>query len=151
MNKTKPNKRRREIEFRYGLITGWQFDMHIHAERPRGGSAQRESRMYLELKGQLTKPLVGVTEFSILTFVSEEPKAGQGEVASIGSLTRIKPSIQGGVDLSFAEFQTVIQMASGQQLRSCYIAFQAPHRGHALITSISFGSALPDEDDMPGS
>lgn len=133
---------------RYGLITDWQFDMHIQAERPRGGSAQRESRMYLELKGELTKPLSGVTKFSILTFISEAPKTGQGVVASVGSLTRIKPLIQGGVDLSFAEFQTLTQIASTQQLRSCYLAFQAPFRGHALIASISFGSALPDEGDL---
>lgn len=148
MKKIKPNKHRREIEFRNGLITGWQFDMHIQAERPRGGSAQRESRMYLELNGELTKPLSNVTKFSILTFISEDPKTGQGEVASVGSLTRIKPSIQGGVDLSFAEFQTLTQMAATQQLRSCYIAFQAPFRGHTLIVSVSFGSESPDEDGL---
>lgn len=148
MKKTTSNKRRQEIQYRHGLITDWRFDLHIQAERPRGGLAQRESRMYLELSGHLTEPLAGITQFSMLAFVSKEPKAGQGDVASVGSLTRIKPSIKGAVDLSVTEFQTLTQMASSQQLRSCYIAFQAPYRGHALLVSISFSSALPDEDEV---
>lgn len=148
MKKAKSTRRRREVQFRYGLITGWQFDMHIQADRLRADMAKRESRTYLELKGELTEPLAGVTQFSILIFISEEPKAGLGEVASIGSFTRIKPSLQGALDLSRAEFQTLTQIVAAQQLRSCYVAFQTPHYGHALIVSISFSTGLPDDDSM---
>lgn len=104
--------------------------------------------MYLELEGEMTEPVANVTQFSLLVFISANPKPGQGEISSIGSITKFKPVIQMGVGLSLEEFQTLVQLAAAERLQSCYLAFQAPHRGHALIVSISFSSVLPDSDEV---
>lgn len=144
-----PSKRKtpqRELLSRYGVLSTWRADIHILSKRPRGEIATREGRVYLEVKGDLTEPVAGITRFSVLTFVSDKPTVGQGEVPSVGSITKVKPELQVSVDLSLSEFQTLMQLATTEKLRSCYLAFLAPRRGRAPIVSISFGTGMPDDD-----
>ena len=147
MTTVKRKKQRSEILYRYGRITGWRADAYVSPEQLREGVAQRESQMYLDLKGTLTEPLSGTERFSVMVFISNEPRLRDGVVASVGSIIRLKPTLQAGLDLSFREFQTLMQLAAAEKLRSCRLAFQVPYRGHALIVRASFSSAEPDENE----
>ena len=101
----------------------------------------------MHIEGELTEPVVGISQFSIMAYVDSNPVAGQAEVPSIGVFTAIKPVLQGAIDLSPSEFQSLLTMASAGMLRSCYFAFTKPRYGSALIVNADFSSRATDELD----
>ncbi len=101
--------------------------------------------MYVE--GEFTEPVAGVSQFSIMAYVNANPVVGQAEVPSIGAFTAIKPVLQGAIDLSPNEFQSLLTMASAGLLRSCYVVFTKPRYRSALIVTADFNSWTADEFD----
>ncbi|CAJ0736374.1 hypothetical protein [Ralstonia mannitolilytica] len=101
----------------------------------------------IEIQGEFTEPIAGISQFSIMTYVHANPVIGQAEVPAIGAFTAIKPMLQGGIDLSPSEFQSLLTMAAAGMLRSCFIAFTRPRYRSALIVTADFDSRAVSELD----
>lgn len=101
----------------------------------------------IDIEGEFTEPVAGTSKFSIMAYVDANPVVGQVEVPSVGAFTAIKPVLQGGIDLSPSEFQSLLTMASSGMLRSCYVVFTKPRYRSALIVSVGFNSKTVDELD----
>ncbi|WP_426395251.1 hypothetical protein ACN9M1_13940 [Ralstonia sp. R-29] len=99
----------------------------------------------IDIEGEFTEPVAGISQFSMMAFVHANPVIGQSEVPAIGAFTAIKPVLQGGIDFSPSEFQSLLTMASAGMLRSCYLVFTKPRYRSALIVSASFNSRTVDE------
>ena len=145
MARQKTSARKSELLPRSGIVTVARIDMHIYADKQRGSVRERKSSIHIDVMGEFTEPVSGITKFSILTHPVPMPAAGQAEIPCIGSFTRFKPIAQGVVELSVDEFQNLMLLATSGKLRSCYVAFNTPYRGHALIVSVSFSSGPPEE------
>jgi len=145
MTKQKTKNRKSDLLSRYGTVHDTRIDLNIQAERLHGNLYQRKSSIYVDVIGEFTEPVSGVTQFSILTFPVEKPELGKTVIPSIGSFIRIKPTAQSVIELSLEEFQNLMQLAASGKLRSCYLAFNEPFRGRASIVSISFSSDPPEQ------
>ncbi|MFJ1253849.1 hypothetical protein [Cupriavidus sp. CuC1] len=132
---------------REGIITGWRASLHVLAERHRGGLRERKGSAWLVLEGELTEPVSGVSGFSIHMFPVTEPFVGQAQIPSVGSFIRVKPVMDGVVELSDREFDFVVTLVASGRIASCSVAFQPPRYGRALIASIGFSSDPPTLDD----
>jgi len=101
----------------------------------------------IDIEGDLTEPVAGTSQFSIMAYVSTNPVVGQAEVPSIGAFSAIKPVLQGAIDLSQSEFQSLLTMASAGMLRCCYFVFTRPRYRSALIVNANFNSRTTHELD----
>jgi len=101
----------------------------------------------IDIEGELTEPIAGTSQFSIMVYVHANPVVGQRDVPSIGAFIAIKPVLQGVIDLSQSEFQSLLSMASTGMLRSCYFAFTKPRYRSAKIVTADFSSRAADELD----
>ncbi|EKZ98811.1 hypothetical protein D769_13401 [Cupriavidus sp. HMR-1] len=99
----------------------------------------------MHIEGEFTELVAGISQFSIMAYVNTNPVVGQAEVPSIGAFTAIKPALQGAIDLSPSEFQSLLTMASAGMLRSCYFVFTKPRYRSALIVNADFNSMTTDE------
>lgn len=99
----------------------------------------------MHIEGEFTELVAGISQFSIMAYVDSNPVIGQADVPSVGAFTAIKPVLQGAIELSPSEFQSLLTMASAGLLRSCYFAFTKPHYRSALIVNADFSSRTTDE------
>lgn len=101
----------------------------------------------IDIEGEFTEPVRGISQFSIMAYIDANPTVGMVDVPAIGAFTAIKPVLQGGIDFSPSEFQSLLTMASAGMLRSCYLVFTKPRYRSALIVSASFNSRTAGELD----
>ncbi|AEG70112.1 hypothetical protein RSPO_c02820 [Ralstonia solanacearum Po82] len=101
----------------------------------------------IDVEGEFTEPVAGISQFSIMAYVDANPIIGQAEVPAIGAFTAIKPVLQGAISLSSSEFQSLLTMVSAGMLRSCYFAFTKPRYRSALIVTADFNSKTVSELD----
>lgn len=145
MSQTGRKRRSDELLQRSGSITRIRASLSIRADRPRSLPPERMTMLTMDIEGEFTEPVAGASQFSIMVYVNTDPVVGQAKVPSIGAFTAIKPVLQGAVDLSPSEFQSLLTMASTGMLQSCYFAFTKPHYRSALIVSANFSSRTADE------
>ncbi|MDE4916306.1 hypothetical protein ACUXAV_004800 [Cupriavidus metallidurans] len=146
---SRPSRKRRTNELlqRSGEIKRLRASLGIRADRPRSLPPERATMLTMYVEGEFTEPVAGVSQFSIMAYVNANPVVGQAEVPSIGAFTAIKPVLQGAIDLSPNEFQSLLTMASAGLLRSCYVVFTKPRYRSALIVTADFNSWTADEFD----
>jgi len=147
MKKLRKGPSRPTLLSREGVITRWRASLHVLAERHRGGPRERKGSAWLTLEGELTEPVAGVSGFSIHVFPVTEPCVGQAEIPSVGSFIRVKPVMDGVVELSGEEFNFIVTLAASGRIASCSVAFQPPRYGRALIASVGFSSDPPAPED----
>ncbi|MDO3519098.1 hypothetical protein ACQCQ6_02955 [Ralstonia pseudosolanacearum] len=139
--------RSNELLNRSGDIKQVHASIGIRADKPRSLPPERKAMLTIDIEGELTEPVAGTSQFSIMAYVSENPVVGTREVPSIGAFIAIKPVLQGVIDLSQSEFQSLLSMASTGMLRSCYFAFTKPRYRSAKIVTADFSSRAADELD----
>ncbi|WP_249359436.1 hypothetical protein [Cupriavidus sp. 2SB] len=145
-----PSKRRRgggELIQRSGDINRLRASLSVRADRPRSLPPERVTMLTIHIEGELTEPVAGTSQFSIMVYVNADPAVGQVEVPSIGAIIAVKPVVQAVIDLSASEFQSLLTMASAGMLRSCYLVFTKPRYRSALIVNADFNSKPADEPD----
>lgn len=132
---------------RSGDIKQLRASLSIRADRPRSLPPERTTMITIDIEGEFTEPVAGTSQFSIMAYVNANPVVGKKEVPSIGAFIAVKPVLQGVIDLSQNEFQSLLSMASTGMLRSCYFAFTKPRYRSALIVTADFNSKTADELD----
>ncbi|WP_247308698.1 hypothetical protein [Ralstonia pseudosolanacearum] len=132
---------------RSGDVKRLRASLGIRADRPRSLPPERVTMLTMHIEGEFTEPVGGTSQFSIMAYVNANPVVGMREVPSIGAFTAIKPVLQGVIDLSPSEFQSLLTMASARMLRSCFFAFTKPRYRSALIVTADFNSKTVDELD----
>lgn len=137
--------KKRDITSRYGTVTSWDTSVFIYVDK-RGGQTERRTLISLGLKGDLLKPVRNITGFELNAFPDKEPKLGNAEIPSVGSIIATRPLVSAVVNLSEQEFQVVLALATSGQLASVRLSFQEPRYGSALIVSCSFSSQPPEEE-----
>lgn len=144
-----PGRKRRSDELlqRSGDIKRLRASLSIRADKPRSLPPERVTMLTMNIEGEFTEPVAGTAQFSIMAYVNANPVVGKKEVPSIGAFIAIKPVLQGVIDLSQSEFQSLLTMASTGMLRSCYFAFTKPRYRSALIVTADFNSKTADELD----
>lgn len=144
---TRPGRKRRsdELLHRSGEIKQVRTSLSVRADKPRSLPPERKTMLTIDIEGEFTEPVVGTSQFSIMAYVHANPVIGQAKVPAIGAFTAIKPVLQGGIDLSPSEFQSLLTMAAAGMLRSCFIAFTRPRYRSALIVTADFNSWTADE------
>ncbi|WP_243736818.1 hypothetical protein [Cupriavidus sp. L7L] len=147
MSRPLRKKRRDELLPRYGDIKQLRASLSIRADRPRSLPPERVTMLTLHIEGELTEPVAGTSQFSIMAYVNANPVVGQREVPSIGAIIAVKPVLQAVIDLSPSEFQSLLTMASAGMLRSCYLSITKPRYRSALIVTADFTSTTVDELD----
>lgn len=144
-----PGRKRRSDQLlqRSGEIKQLRVSLSVRADKPRSLPPERKTMLTIDIEGEFTEPIAGTSQFSIMAYVNANPVVGQAEVPAIGAFTAIKPVLQGAIDLSPNEFQSLLTMASAGMLRSCYFAFTKPRYRSALIVTADFNSKTVDELD----
>jgi hypothetical protein len=145
----RPGRKRRSDELlpRYGDIKRLRASLGIRADRPRSLPPERVTMLTIHVEGELTEPVAGTSQFSIMVYVNSNPVVGKTGVPSIGTVIGIKPVLQAVIDLSPAEFQSLLTMASTGMLRSCYLCITKPRYRSARIVTADFNSTTVDELD----
>ena len=146
---TRPGRKRRSDELlqRSGQIKRVRPSLSVRADRPRSLPPERKTMLTIDIEGEFTEPVAGISQFSIMAYVDANPVIGQTEVPAIGAITAIKPVLQGCIDLYPSEFQSLLTMASAGMLRSCYLVFTKPRYRSALIVAADFNSKTVGELD----
>jgi len=147
MSRPLRKKRSDELLQRSGDIKQLRASLSIRADRPRSLPPERTTMITIDIEGEFTEPVAGTSQFSIMAYVNANPVVGKKEVPSIGAFIAVKPVLQGVIDLSQNEFQSLLSMASTGMLRSCYFAFTKPRYRSALIVTADFNSKTADELD----
>lgn len=135
---------KRAMVSRAGSVTDWGGYVFVYGDR-RNGESVRQSLLSLDIRGQFTSPVRGVSAFALRVTPESEPGLGNAEIPCVGVWTAAKPAFDGGVYLSDREFGLLLAMATAGKLLSVHLNFQEPHYGKALIASVSFSSDPPDE------
>lgn len=104
-----------------------------------------EGTNYLKVYGTLTEPVNAVTDFDFQLTGSASPQVGRSEIPSVGAIIGMRQALQAGIELPIEQFNALVAMACAGRLKSCHLSFQTPRYGSALISSISFSTALPEE------
>ncbi|WP_129449270.1 hypothetical protein [Methylibium sp. Pch-M] len=138
----KPSKR--AMVSRAGSVTNWGGYVFVYGDR-RNNQSVRQSLLSLDIRGEFTSPVRGVSAFALRVTPESEPGLGNVEIPCVGVWIAAKPEFDGGVHLSDREFDLLLAMATAGKLLSVYLHFQEPHYGKALIASVSFSSDPPDE------
>jgi hypothetical protein len=146
MHKAKHRPARRELLSRYGHVISWHASLSARADRPRGHPPGRESRASIQLEGEFTEAVGGVTRFLIQVSPTDKPDVGNAAVPNIGAFISVKPELQGVVDMTEGEFQRLLTLAASDHLAWCFVAFTVPFRRSALIVSIDFSTRAPDDE-----
>lgn len=136
-------KRKQELIARSGSVLDWGGYMFIHGDR-RAGEGCRTTLMSLDVRGEFTAPVKGVSEFRLRLTPETSPGSGNAVIPCVGAWTSVKPALDGTVVLSDREFDLVRTMAAAGKLASIYVSFQEPHYGCSLIASVSFSSDPPE-------
>jgi len=142
MAKKKAKAKGREMLSREGQVTGWRTEVMAYPFEV--GSTRRERRAIpsISVLGAFVEPVKGVTQFDI-TFTPGAPHIGNAEIPCVGVILKAKPAIEGHVTLAPIEFQTLLALVTTNNLRYLACDFQEPKYGHALMSSILFGSENP--------
>lgn len=135
-------KMEREILSREGLVTRWEVDVNATTVHVQPETNTRRESVYLEIFGDFTVPVNGISQFKIL-MMPGDLSIGLAEIPCVGSFLKAKPALEGVVRLSLTEFQTVLSLATSGNLKSCSCDFQAPRYGSGLITTMMLSSELP--------
>lgn len=145
----RPGRKRRSYELlpRTGEIKRVRASLSIRADKPRSLPPERVTMFSIDIEGELTEPVAGTSQFSIMVYVNENPVVSKTGVPSIGTVIGIKPVVQGVIDLSPSEFQSLLTMASAGMLRSCYVCITKPRYRSARIVTADFSSTTVDELD----
>jgi hypothetical protein len=144
--KKAPKGKTRELLPREARVLDWTVDIHARGEGPKT-ARRRESSQYMIVEGELTEPLGGVTSFLLQLWPDPDTSVGTREIASVGSVIQVKPTIQVAASLTPDEFHSVFLLASSGKLRSVYMAVQEPRYGRALVASFSFSSRPPEIEE----
>lgn len=137
---TKTTKQTHLLQDRLGVIDKCDLQVHIHVDHPRGRLPTRISSVWLELEGVLNEAVSDSTRFSLHVLPGNPGDLSEGGLPSIGSWIRVRPMLQGVVNVTDAEFSVLMQLASAGKLTTIGLAFAKPFRNHALIMRVSFGS-----------
>jgi len=145
----RPGRKRRSDELlpRSGEIKRVRASLSIRADKPRSLPPERVTMFSIDIEGELTEPVAGTSQFSIMAYVNANPVVGQRDVPSIGAIIAVKPVLQAVIDLSPSEFQSLLTMASAGMLRSCYLCITKPRYRSARIVTADFSSTTVDELD----
>ncbi|CAG9183268.1 hypothetical protein [Cupriavidus pinatubonensis] len=146
---SRPGRKRRSDELlpRFGEIKRVRASLSIRADKPRSLPPERVTMFSIDIEGELTEPVAGTSQFSIMVYVNSTPVVSETGVPSIGAVIGIKPVVQGVIDLSPSEFQSLLMMASTGMLRSCYLCITKPRYRSARIVTADFNSRTVDELD----
>lgn len=146
---SRPRRKRRSDELlqRSGDIKRLRASLSIRADKSRSLPPERVTMLTIDIEGELKEPIAGTSQFSIMAYVNANPVVGRVKVPSIGAIIAIKPVLQGVIDLSPSEFQSLLAMASTGMLRSCYLVVTKPRYRSALIVTVDFNSKTVDEVD----
>lgn len=139
------SKRKRELLARSGVVEDWGGYIFIHGDR-RAGEGCRTTLMSMDIRGEFTTPVKGVTAFRLRVTPEISPSAGNAEIPAVGVWTSAKPALDGSVYLSDREFDLIRTMAAAGKLASIYVGFQEPYYGSSLIASVSFSSDPPEAE-----
>lgn len=130
-----------------GEIKRFHASMSVRVDKPRSLPAERESMVTVDIEGDLTEPMDGTSQFSIMAYVTPDPVVGQANVPSVGGIVAVKPVLRGVIDLSPDEFQSLLTMAAAGMLRSCSLLITKPRYRRALIVNAYFDTRTPQELD----
>lgn len=147
MTRTGRKRKSDELLQRSGEIKQVHISLSVRADQPRSLPPERKTMLTIDIEGEFTEPVAGVSQFSMMAFVDADPTIGQTKTPAIGSFTAVKPVLQGGIDLSPSEFQSLLTMAAAGMLRSCYLVFTKPRYRSALIVTADFNSKTVGELD----
>lgn len=118
---TRPGRKRRsdEVLHRFGEIKQVSTSLSVRADKSRSLPPERKTMLTIDIQGEFTEPIAGISQFSIMAYVHANPVIGQAEVPAIGAFTAIKPVLRGGIDLSPSEFQSLLTMAAEVPRHRC--------------------------------
>ena len=145
----KPRRARATIMAREVRVSSLALHVSTRADKPRGGVPTVESGSWLEVTGEIDKPVreVGTMAVTVLPMVSEEP--GASVPPSIGSIIQVRPTLTAVVSVPVADFDRVWSMAISGHLNYVHVVFTEPDRRSALIVSVAFSNK--SENDEPES
>lgn len=128
---------------RSGAISGWGgyvaafADIDPNTEEPRRSPL---SLLPLDFHGTFTEAVGGIRAFTLRVAPSANPAVGIGEHPAVGAFGSVKPILDGGVQLTFAEFQLLLALATAGKPLSVTLTIQKPSIGGALIFAAVFHS-----------
>ncbi|WP_349604932.1 hypothetical protein [Cupriavidus sp. DF5525] len=143
MSRQRPNTRNVELLQRSGEIKQFRASLSVRADKPRSLPPERVTMLTIDIQGELTEPVAGTLAFSLMAYVAPKPAIGQAKMPSIGAIIAIKPVLQGGLDLSPSEFQSLLTMASSGMLNYCHLVITKPRYRSALIINVAFSTRPP--------
>ena len=143
-------KGRRKIKrqtnlMRYGAVKNWRANIGVHVEKSRGHLPERACGSWLELSGDFSEPVVGVSAFTVLAHPNPEVSLGSTEPPCIGVFIEAKPVMQAVVAFSDGEFDRLLALAVSNQIRSIFFSFTPPHWRRAEIVNIDFSTRTVEE------
>lgn len=132
----------REMLMLAGEISVWRSELHLSHPPGHMEGDERTTGMTLEVSGDFTEPVKGVTRFTLMLGTYHGGGAvARGKTSQVGAFYKAKPSLLGSASLSLSELQLLlILLASGQRLQcTCYC--QQPHYGNAAIQVLTFATS----------
>ncbi|MFS6674140.1 hypothetical protein, partial [Staphylococcus aureus] len=79
---TLPGRKRKSDELlqRSGEIKQIHTSLSVRADKPRSLPPERKTMLTIDIEGEFTEPVAGVTQFSMMAFVDADPTIGQTKV-----------------------------------------------------------------------
>lgn len=144
MARVKPSPRapigkqvKREVVYLTCAITRWDLEISAH-----GADGyfyeKREARATLVAHGTLDEPVKGATEVEIMLTGSDLKDAATSE--SIGFFLRVKPKLEGVINLAWTELEALAPFAAAGLPMYCHIGFERLRYGSGAIVSANMST-----------
>jgi hypothetical protein len=115
-----------------------EWDVFVHTQGATGrGFPERHSLCGIELRGQLTAGLNGVTAFEFMLTPKSEKELKTD--TAVGNISKVKPAISGLVNLTPEEFATALALTTSGRPVHFRLSMDKPRYGWATIFSFAMG------------
>jgi hypothetical protein len=111
------------------------------------GTAERWVSTVLTVRGDLDEPVKGATQFELSVRPGNTCSIAVRDVAGVGVVMRVKPSLQMAVSLLPHEYASVHAIACAGHLKSCSLSLMPPRYGSGPMTWVSFDTSSPNNGD----
>ena len=135
---------RKEMLSRTLEVVSFRTSVHLGAVAPRGEEPYIECQTWLELSGTMNEPVRDVLDVVINMYPKDKVEPGSVRPAAVGAVLQIRPHLDVVAAFPSVDFDRMLVLAIGGQLKHGNLCFTTPHRNKALVVSMSFSSE-PEE------
>jgi hypothetical protein len=145
MMPVKRRKSRTEMLTRSVEISMFRVSLSLQIDEPKMPDPELETSPWLELRGVMNEPIRNVRDVLFSLYPKDKVVVGAARPASVASIIQIRPEVSVVSPLPHADFDRMMSMALGGQVKFAWMFFTKPHYGRALVTNLSFSNEREDE------